>query len=296
MISPDVLLGTLLHERYRIVQHFASGGIGHLYVVEDERSRGRVKPCFAAKVLRFEHLANPILQARFAREIDATSRVHDSRALPILHHGCLENGAPFFITELLTGIDLADLLDLQKCLAPSRAVYIATQVALGLEAAHVVGVVHRDVKPENVFLVETANEAEQIKLLDFGLAWISNDDAQVQSGRLTLARTTVGTPEYAAPEQTLGDIGRYTADIYSLGIVLYEMLAGVVPFQGSPEVVASNHLRLKPPPLDRGSIELRRIVERALEKDPSARYESALQLAEALQTTPEGQRKFPAIA
>lgn len=294
MVAPESLLGTVLHDRYRLVQHFASGGIGHLYVVEDEHSRGSVKSCFAAKILRLEHLDNPVLHARFAREIDATSRVNDAHAPSILHHGHLSNGAPYFISELLTGIDLADVLDLQKSLAPCRAVHIATQIARGLAVVHAAGVVHRDLKPENVFLVQSKDSSERIKLLDFGLAWITNDQVQAQSARLTLTRTVVGTPEYASPEQTLGDIGRCSADIYSLGIVLYEMLAGVVPFQGSPDVVAGKHLQIKPRPLDRGSIALRQVVERSLEKDPSNRYPSALEMADALGATPEGQQNFAA--
>lgn len=292
-VSPDVLVGTLLDERYRIVQHIATGGVGHLYVVEDERSRKRVKPCFAAKILRFEHVDDDVLRARFAREIAATSRVIDPHVLSLLHHGQHPKGVPYFVAELLVGMDLADSLDLRKRFAPHRAVFIAIQIALGLVAAHAAGVVHRDLKPENVFLVHAEDGHEHVKLLDFGLAWINDDPGPVFSGRLTTTRTAIGTPEYSAPEQAVGDVGRPSADIYSLGIVLYEMLSGSVPFEGSPDVVKKKHLREVVPPLERGSQELQRVVARALAKDRSSRYESAAKMVDALQATPEG-RSFSA--
>jgi serine/threonine protein kinase len=300
--SPDLIVGTLLDERYRVVQHIATGGVGQLYVVEDERVRGRVKPCLAAKVLRFEHVENDVLRARFAREIEATSRVLDPHVLELVHHGQLKkvvgtfdmNHVPYFVTELLTGMDLADALRLKKWLAPFCAVNIATQIARALATAHAVGVVHRDLKPENVFLAHVADGREHVKLLDFGLAWIDDDPGEVFSGRLTLARSAIGTPEYMAPEQALGDVGRPSTDIYALGVVLYEMLAGVVPFQGSPELLAKKRLRDDPPLLERGSPELHRVVWRALRKDPSGQYESALEMTEGLSATPEG-RAFSAL-
>lgn len=301
--SPDILVGTQLDVRFRIVQHIATGGVGHLYVLEDEQARGRVKPCFAAKVLRFEHVENEVLRVRFAREIEATSKVRDPHVLSLLHHGWLSkkwlallpDDVPYFVAELLTGMDLADALELQKWLAPFRAVNIAMQMALGLAAAHSVGVVHRDLKPENVFLAHGADGREHVKLLDFGLAWIDGDPGEVFSGRLSLARTGVGTPEYMSPEQAFGDIGRPSADIYALGIVLYEMLSGAVPFEGSPEKITQKHACDEPPPLTRGSPELGRVVQRALRKDPSSRYESALAMVEALRATPEGQAVLGAL-
>lgn len=286
--SPDALVGTLLDARYRIVQHVASGGVGHLYVVEDERARGRVKPCFAAKVLRFEHVDNDVLRARFAREIEATSRVRHTHVLGLLHHGRLEQDVPYFVAELLAGMDLADALDLRKRLTPSRAVNIATQIALGLHAAHAVGVVHRDLKPENVFLAQNADGCEHVKLLDFGLAWIDDDPGEVFSGRLTWARTAIGTPEYIAPEQAFGEVGRPSADVYSLGIVLYEMLSGTVPFEGSPEMLVQQHLHATPPPLTHGSPALHRVIEQALSKEAPRRFANALEMVSALRSVPEG--------
>lgn len=306
--SPDELVGRLLGERYRIIQHLATGGVGHLYVVEDERARGRVKPCHAAKLLRFEHVENAILQARFAREIEATLRVREPYVRALHHCGehllprCQASVCkkcvitPYFVAELLSGFDLADTLKLSRCLAPVEVVKIAVQVARGLAAAHVAGVVHRDIKPENIFLSRAHDGSLQVKLLDFGFSWIDGDPNEACSGRLTLPNMAVGTPEYFAPEQALGDIGRPAADIYSLGVVLFEMLTGAVPFEGSPEVLVNKHLRDSPPPIDRGSDELRRVVVCALQKDPSNRYKSAAEMADALRNTPEGQALSSGIA
>jgi eukaryotic-like serine/threonine-protein kinase len=315
--APDELVGRLLGERYRIIQHLATGGVGYLYVVEDECAAGRVKPCHVAKVLRFEHVENATLRARFAREIGATLRVDDPHVRALLHCGthptCTRTGCctrigcqapvcqkcvitPYFVAELLLGFDLADTLKLLRCLAPEEVVKIAVQVAHGLEAAHVAGVIHRDIKPENIFLSRAVDGALHVKLLDFGFSWIDSDPIDVFSGRLTLSRTAVGTPEYIAPEQALGDIGRPAADIYSLGVVLFEMLTGSVPFEGSPEVLVKKHLRDPPPQIDRGSDELQRVVSCALQKDPSNRYESAAAMADALRNTPEGQALSSGIA
>jgi len=304
--SPVDLVGVLLAERYRLVQHLATGGVGNLYVVEDERAQGRVKPCHVAKVLRCEHLDNNTLRARFAREVEATSRVHDRHVRALFHHGYLPRcqapltestvTVPYFVAELLSGFDLADTLRLARCLAPKRVVHVAVQVACGLAAAHAAGVVHRDLKPENIFLTYASDGLPRVKLLDFGFSWIDDDPIDVVSGRLTVSRTAVGTPEYIAPEQAFGDIGRPPADIYSLGIVLFEMLTGSVPFEGSPEVLVKKHLSDAPPALELGSVELRRVVLHALEKDPSNRYQSAGAMAAALRSTPEGQSLSSGIA
>ena len=221
--------------------------------------------------------------------------VEHPHVLTMYDHGKLETGLPYFVAELLSGFDLADTLELTRWLAPTRAVDIAVQIATGLSAAHDAGVVHRDLKPENVFLVHGKDGREHVKLLDFGLAWIDDDPGEAASGRLTLLRTAVGTPEYMPPEQAVGDVGRPSADIYALGIVLYEMLTGAVPFEGSRQEVAHKHAHDEPAALVRGSNELGDVLEKALAKDPSMRYESAMEMADALQSTPEGQGLWLAI-
>jgi eukaryotic-like serine/threonine-protein kinase len=190
--------------------------------------------------------------------------------------------------ELLVGLDLADTLAYSRTLGPPRAVGIACGAADGLAAAHAAGVVHRDVKPENIFLVHAPDGREAVKLLDFGYAWMPGDAAaQVHA-------VAVGTPEYMAPEQARGAPALATADVYSLGVVLYEMLAGRPPFSGSYPGVAHDHAGRPVPPLrdEKGggchiSPELDAVVARALAKDPAARFASMTALREALLGTPE---------
>jgi serine/threonine-protein kinase len=190
--------------------------------------------------------------------------------------------------ELLVGLDLADTLASARALLPSRAVRIAADAAAGLEAAHRAGVIHRDVKPENVFLVHAADGREIVKVLDFGVSYLLGEDVEPGGGPVT------GTPEYMAPEQAQGAPPAPAADVYALGIVLYEMLAGRVPFLGGYPAIAHQHVREPPPPLHRLhpglliSRDLDAAVRKALVKDPRARFASMAELRRALLETPEG--------
>jgi serine/threonine-protein kinase len=290
--APETLVGSVIDRRYRIIQHMGSGGVGHVYLAEELLgARARV----ALKVLRAEHRHVEGLHRRFEREAAAASRVRDPRVLEVYDQGCLPDGLPFFTMELLVGLDLADTLGFTRALAPVRAVRVAAAVAGALAAAHDAGVIHRDIKPENIFLVHAPDGRELPKLLDFGFAWMIGDPG-ASSVRITGRRTTVGTPEYMPPEQAAGDVPRPTADVYALGIVLYEMLAGRVPFTGDYPTVAEKHATTPPPPLRAHkpdlaiSPALSAVVDRALEKQPSHRFASAAEMAQALLATPEGQR------
>jgi len=292
--SADALIGTVIDKRFRILQYLGSGGVGSVYIAEAIRGSTRREPQFTVKVLREEHRHNEMLVARFAREVSAACRVDDPRVLKIFDFGSLPDGLPYFVGELLVGLDLADTLSYTPTLNPPRAVRIATDIAYALCAAHAAGVVHRDVKPENIFLVHSPDGRELVKLLDFGFAWIDGDPGGKGSFRLTTRRSAVGTPEYMPPEQAAGDLAHPASDIYALGIVLYEMLVGRVPFVGTYTVVAEKHAVERPPPMLSVnpelalSVELSAVVARALEKDPARRFGSAAEMAEALQNTPEG--------
>ncbi|MDI1434847.1 serine/threonine-protein kinase [Polyangium sorediatum] len=291
--TSDALIGAVIDKRFRVIQYLGSGGVGHVYVAEGLRG-GRNGPRVTVKVLRVEHQANEMLRARFHREIAAASRVTDPRVLQVHDAGTLPNGLPYFVAEHLVGLDLADTLSYARTLTPVRATRIAVDAAFALAAAHASGVVHRDVKPENIFLVHAPDGRELVKLLDFGSAWIDGDPGGKDSFRLTSRRSAVGTPEYMPPEQAAGELAEPTADIYALGVVLFEMLAGAPPFVGPPAVIAERHAVERPPPLRAGNVALaastalEAVVVRALEKDPDRRYGSAVAMAEALRDTPEG--------
>jgi serine/threonine-protein kinase len=271
-------VGTVVGNRYRVIQLLGSGGTGQVYLAElcDSLRSAKIAPPrrrVAIKVLRDEHRDDADLVARFDREAVAAARIQHPNVRAV-------EGAPtpwdgdgersrFFVMELLVGLDLADTLAFTGALGPARSVRIAEGAALGLGAAHAAGVVHRDVKPENLFLVHAPDGREQVKVVDFGLSRL-RDDTDEASGRV------VGTPEYMAPEQSRGAPADPRADIYSLGIVLYEMLAGHAPFVGDYAAVAQRHARERPPPILTTPLpaELDAVVRRALEKDPDARFPS----------------------
>jgi eukaryotic-like serine/threonine-protein kinase len=293
-VAAEALVGKLLCSKYRIVQLLGSGGVGHVYLADRvARTHEAASSRVALKVLRAEHRDDPSLVARFEREAVAASRVRHPNVLRV---EALERDSdtPCFAMELLVGLDLADTLAFARTLVPSRAVRITADVAAGLEAAHRVGVIHRDVKPENVFLVHAADGREIVKVLDFGLSFIRGFDTADP-----LLPRIVGTPEYMAPEQAQGIPASPSADVYSLGIVLYEMLAGRVPFLGQYPSIAEKHVREPPPPLHRLhpglriSRDLDAVVRKALVKDDRARFASMAELRDALLATSEAKAGVP---
>ena len=274
----SLLVGAVVGGRHRLIQLLGSGGTGDVYLAESLKDRSRV----AIKVLRAELRASPEIVRRFRREAEAAARVRHVNVRAVLQAPFERDGVLSFVMELLVGLDLADTLAYARVLGSARAVGIAAAAADGLAAAHAAGVVHRDVKPENIFLVHAADGREAVKLLDFGFAFMPGDDASVPG------LAALGTPGYMAPEQARGAPADPLADVYSLGVVLYEMLAGRLP-SGVAGAPAGSPV----PPIQRVSpaaalsAELSAIVDRALARDPDARFPSMLALRRALVATPE---------
>jgi tRNA A-37 threonylcarbamoyl transferase component Bud32 len=205
---------------FRILQQIGAGGMGAVFEAEDLTLKRRV----AIKMMLPHIAALESNRKRFLREARAAAKVEDPRIVPIYFVG-EHGGLPFISMPFLNGVTLRQRIQ-QKGLSVSESVRIATQVAEALEAAHSHGLVHRDIKPENIWI----DLKNSVKILDFGLSHIDGEDMlTTTSGLIT------GTPAYMAPEQALGRKTDFRADLYSLGVVLYEMLAGRRPMEGGPD-------------------------------------------------------------
>jgi len=292
--EPGFGAGELLAGRYRLVRFIARGGMGEVYEAEDLELKERV----ALKTVRWDVARDPTAIERFKREIQLARKVtHPNvcRIFDVSHHR--EEGAPeatiFLTMELLPGETLSQRLRREGPMLPGEALLIASQIAEALNAAHRVGVVHRDLKPGNVVLVESRSGSigagTRAVVTDFGLARLDAgaDPAAGQNLTLTGAAGVVGTPAYLAPEQVEGGEITAAADLFAFGIVLYEMLTGTVPFLGENALsTAVKRLREAPVPphvhapgLDR---RWEAAILRCLERDPAARFSTAPEVIRAL--------------
>jgi serine/threonine-protein kinase len=285
----DNLVGTTLDGRYRVLRVIGEGGMGIVYEGEHTLIERRV----AIKVLREDFSRRADVVERFRREAKSASRIGHPNIVDVLDFGETPAGASYFVMEMLSGVDLADVLAREGALTPQRAVLIAYQVCHALAAAHDKGIVHRDLKPENIFLVERDGQPDFVKIVDFGVAKISEQDSP-SPRKLTRSGVIFGTPEYMSPEQAGGQAPDHRVDIYALGVTLYELLTGRVPFEGQSFMsVLSKHASKQVPalldvnPKLKLSTELENTVFRALRKDRNERFQHMRDMASALAQTPE---------
>ncbi|HYU34019.1 MAG TPA: tetratricopeptide repeat-containing serine/threonine-protein kinase [Thermoanaerobaculia bacterium] len=288
--APSFAPGTLVAERYRIVRFIARGGMGEVYEVEDLELRERV----ALKTVRPEVAHDEMAIERFKREIQLARRVtHPNvcRIFDVSHHRPDGNaaGVIFLTMELLQGETLAERLRRTGPLPPHAALPIVRQVSDALNAAHQVGVVHRDLKPGNVILAEGRGGVRAV-VTDFGLARREKGE-DAQGLTLTGAAGVVGTPAYLAPEQVEGKPATPAVDIYALGIVLYEMLTGTVPFLGDSALSTAVKRLQEAPPSPRVHVpglaaNWEAAILRCLAREPAARFATAPELVEALVGSP----------
>jgi serine/threonine protein kinase len=273
----------VLGERYQLQESIGRGGMATIYRGHDMRMDRVV----AIKVLREVYSTDPKFVTRFQREAKAASSLQHPNIVQVYDYGQSE-GNYFIVMELVEGIDLRKYLRSRGVLAIDRAVIITHDIALGLGAAHRRQIVHRDVKPQNILVGRDGS----IKLTDFGIASVYKD---INAERLTTTGMTLGTVQYYAPEQAQGEIVNPAADVYALGIVMYEMLTGRTPFEGeTPVAVAMQHIQDAPisprqlnpniPPA------LEEIILRCLEKAPEMRYRDGTLLARALELLGEQER------
>jgi serine/threonine-protein kinase len=280
----DELVGQLVDARYRIESVLGIGSMGIVYVARHLAVGKRV----ALKVLRQQFVEDAEVTQRFASEATAATAIGNAHIVDTLDFGKLQNGSAYQVMEFLEGQMLSEALRRGRSMPLERILSIARQVAVGLEAAHEAGIVHRDLKPDNVFLVEREQDRDFVKILDFGIAKFG-----VGQNDLTHAGAIFGTPNYMAPEQALGKATSPATDIYALGVILYEMASGDVPFRGeSPIAVLTRHATELPEPLAKRvkglPLRFQNLVQRCLEKEPADRFPSMRALIDELDAVAAG--------
>ncbi|MEZ4410600.1 MAG: serine/threonine-protein kinase [Polyangiales bacterium] len=268
------LVGVVLAQRYRLVERLGGGGMGDVYRAVNEVAGREV----AIKVLKPELARNPELVTRFVREARAANAVRHPNVVDVLDVAVDERNAPFIVQELLVGQDLSAHLRAQgRVLSPAAALDLMIPVCDALAAAHARGIMHRDLKPENIFLARGVDGSLTPKLLDFGLS----RSVEAADQRLTATGMTMGTPYFMSPEQVQGlrDIGVRT-DVWSLGVIFYELLSGRLPFTGeSSGAIFVKICIAAPPAVDTVAAGLPKpladLVMRCLERDPAKRFANA---------------------
>jgi eukaryotic-like serine/threonine-protein kinase len=275
----DPLIGTMLGEDYRVIEPIGFGGMAVVYLVEHQTLRKR----FAAKVLSVELAANVEARARFSQEAHAAAQLDHENIVGISDFGVTVDQRPFFVMELLRGQTL-DQRVAQGPMSIEEIVAVAVPVARALAHAHAEGIIHRDVKPENVFLVQRSQGRFGVKVVDFGIA-----KTPINS-KLTKMGEALGSPMFMSPEACRGDDVDHRADLYSFGVLLYLMLCGRVPFfdDNLLKVLQMQVSAPLPPPRSVNpdvSPQLAALLERALAKDPDARHISMDALLVDLETS-----------
>ena len=281
----DTPVGQVLAQRYRVLDRLGSGGMAIVYRARHETLRTTV----AVKVLKKRLAADRVSVTRFHREAMAAASVGNPHIVHIIDYGFTATGDAFIVMEYLEGQSLRQLIRGEGPLAIGRAVSICRQTLRGLDAAHGQGIVHRDLKGDNVFITCQGGR-DFVKLLDFGISKVAYTEDGEHSTGLTSTGVVMGTPQYISPEQASGlDEVDHRADIYALGAILYEMLTGQLPFEGrAPLEILMKHVQEIPvaPGKRRPDLgippELDRVVLKALQKDPADRYATAAEMQAAL--------------
>src|SRR5262245_25336214 len=272
----------LIGDRYRVLKKIGEGGMGEVYLAEHIYIEKRV----AIKLLRPDVLSNNEAVQRFRQEARSASSIGHENIIEIDDFGTLPDGRVYLSMEFLRGAALSELL--KEGVDQGRALDILIQTTRGLAGAHAKGIVHRDMKPENIFVTITRDGHEVPKILDFGIAKVSGADDQQN---LTRTGTIFGTPFYMAPEQALGQKIDYRADIYAMGVIMYEVFTGTVPFKAESFMgILTQHITAQPePPSQRAAkngralpVEIEQVILRAMQKNPTDRFPSMNDLDTAL--------------
>ncbi len=289
-ISDDELVGQVVEDRYRIETQLGSGGMGVVYRARHIKVGREV----AIKVLHEGLMTDPTMVERFEREAAIAARLSHRNLVSVIDVGETANKQKLMVLELARGETLAELIAKGR-FARSRVIALTAQLLEGLDHAHAAGLVHRDLKPENVIVELDDTGAEIPRIVDFGIAMLRGDDR-----RLTVAGMVLGTPQYMAPEHAQGQLVDPRTDLFALGVMVYEMLAGKLPFDGTGVDVALANITQDPPAIEQRSGALvdplleafaRRLMARRItDRFQSAR--AALDVLELIDQHPEAAREI----
>ena len=286
----DPYLGNVIKGRYQVLSKLGEGGMGTVYLAEQVSVGRKV----AIKFLLGNYASDDAFISRFRREARLAASLNHRNIVILYDFDQANDGTLFIVMEYLSGQKLSDLIRRDGPLEISRATRLGLQIADGLDAAHRAGVIHRDIKPDNI-MVAGADASEEIKLMDFGIARLRDPG---NASQITRAGLIVGTPAYMAPEQVDGGEVSDKTDTYALGVVLYEMLSGSVPFTAAtPGAVLIKQMQEMPIPLRKLRRELPAAVERAvmqaLEKEPQKRQNNMAEVVQQLRKAEEQLRGKP---
>jgi serine/threonine-protein kinase len=288
-LQNDPLTYQTLDEKYYLEERLGEGGMGTVY-----RARHLLmdRPV-AIKVLHPQFVEKEPARMRFQLEARAAVRLHHPNAVSVTDFGQTPDGLVYIVMELLKGHTLREILAKEAPLETARAISIMLQASDAVAAAHEAGIIHRDLKPSNILVTKSADAPSVVKVLDFGIAKLAADTLEGEdASELTLPGTPIGTPRYMSPEQHEGREITPATDVYSLGVLLYEMLTGMAPFTGTSVVeIAIKHAD-DPPRAPREIVaaipeDVERVVLHALEKEPEARPANAAEFHQELLETAE---------
>lgn len=279
---PDSLIGTVLLEQFRIDALIGTGGMGTVY----RARQTTIDRDVAVKVLRLELARDDSAVGRFEREAQLAASLDHPNLVRVLLSGRLPDGRLYIVMELLEGRSLADELDAGGVPSVDRALVLIMKLCAGLGAVHAKGIVHRDIKPENVYLVQRGDDPDFVKLVDFGISRALDTDS---AGTESQAGRVFGTAGYISPEAATGETTDVRSDIYSVGVLSYQLLTGELPFDGKTAgAVLMQHVHDAPPPMREQGVGSRvppglaDVIHRALRKDPTDRYQSLAEFVDAL--------------